>query len=27
VNCEIGGLVHPRTVVWVTMQLQWTKVT
>lgn len=22
VNCEIGGLVHPRTVVWVTMQLQ-----
>ncbi|KAG8276434.1 Follistatin- protein 5 [Homalodisca vitripennis] len=22
VNCEIGGLVHPRAVVWVTMQLQ-----
>nr|XP_018913078.1 PREDICTED: follistatin-related protein 5-like isoform X1 [Bemisia tabaci] len=22
VNCEIGGLVHPRSVVWVTMQLQ-----
>ena len=22
VNCEIGGLVHPRIVVWVTMQLQ-----
>ncbi|XP_066994850.2 follistatin-related protein 5 [Anabrus simplex] len=22
VNCEIGGLVHPRTIVWVTMQLQ-----
>lgn len=24
VNCEIGGLVHPRAVVWVTMHLQWT---
>lgn len=24
VNCEIGGLMHPRIVVWVTMQLQWT---
>jgi len=22
VNCEIGGLVHPRLVTWVTMQLQ-----
>ncbi|XP_026684231.1 follistatin-related protein 5-like [Diaphorina citri] len=22
VNCEIGGLVHPRAIVWVTMQLQ-----
>lgn len=22
VNCEIGGLVHPRAVVWVTTQLQ-----
>jgi len=22
VNCEIGELAHPRTVVWVTMQLQ-----
>lgn len=22
VNCEIGGLVHPRSIVWVTMQLQ-----
>lgn len=22
VNCEIGGLVHPRAVVWVTMHLQ-----
>ncbi|KAK6630501.1 hypothetical protein RUM43_014846 [Polyplax serrata] len=22
VNCEIGGVVHPRAVVWVTMQLQ-----
>lgn len=25
VNCEIGGLVHPRAIVWVTMQLQWTE--
>lgn len=22
VNCEIGGLTHPRIIVWVTMQLQ-----
>lgn len=22
VNCEIGGLVHPRLITWVTMQLQ-----
>lgn len=22
VNCEIGGLAHPRALVWVTMQLQ-----